>query len=170
MITSITPALGPTATVVAAPYAPAGQIISGTSVTPQTIPIPLAPPNPLYPAYTWEIEETNIGFASACACARRAGRQCRHYHVDRGHHHRVGRDERYGSNRSCQRIWPAHCLEYQRYRPAGIDRASGTCWNAGSHWTGVGDRWERHNRRFTYLQRRADFHVYAGAGHHSRQR
>jgi hypothetical protein len=57
MITSITPQLQPGAIVVAAPYAPAGQVISGTSTT--ALSIPLAPP---FPVYIWEIVEANIGF------------------------------------------------------------------------------------------------------------
>ena len=57
MITDISPLLEPGATVVAAPYAPAGQIISGTSAT--ALSIPLTPP---YPVYVWQIVETNIGF------------------------------------------------------------------------------------------------------------
>jgi hypothetical protein len=57
MITSITPSLEPSAIVVAAPYAPSGQIISGTSET--AITIPTAPP---FGNYVWTIVETNIGF------------------------------------------------------------------------------------------------------------
>jgi hypothetical protein len=57
MITSITPSLEPSAIVVAAPYAPSGQIISGTSTT--AITIPTVPP---FGNYVWTIVETNIGF------------------------------------------------------------------------------------------------------------
>jgi hypothetical protein len=58
MITSITPSLEPGAIVVAAPYAPAGQVISGTSTSAVTIP----PGTPPYPLAVWEIVEANIGF------------------------------------------------------------------------------------------------------------
>ncbi len=57
MITSVQPSLTPNATVIAAPYAPAGQVISGTSTA--ALAIPLVSP---YPAYVWQIVETNIGF------------------------------------------------------------------------------------------------------------
>jgi hypothetical protein len=58
MITSITPSLEPSAIVVAAPYAPSGQIISGTSETALSIPPGPAP----FPSYVWQIVEANIGF------------------------------------------------------------------------------------------------------------
>lgn len=58
MITSVSLLLAPSATVIAAPYAPAGQVISGTSTT--ALAIPLGPP-PI-PLYVWSIVETNIGF------------------------------------------------------------------------------------------------------------
>jgi hypothetical protein len=58
MITSISPSLEPSAIVVAAPYAPSGQIISGTSETALSIP----PGPPPFPSYVWEIVEANIGF------------------------------------------------------------------------------------------------------------